>query len=136
MSSGPDPLLPGGFRCAGLLPAPVPGRIVDDLLAVDETLPERLRQALRALPEGRRPPAVVLGPAGGVDPFGADPYLQSATFLTAAAALEADLRLAIVTRGLPARGFWPLFRRHPGRVVAQVAVGPEGLEPAGSASWG
>lgn len=133
--TGPDPLLVGHLRCAGPVPSPVVARLSEDHLEVDETLPERLRRRLAELGPDERPPTVLLAAGDGVDPLGPDPYLQSASFLTAAAALESGARLALITRGVPARGFRPLFRRYPGYVRAQVAVGLPPFEPAGSAPW-
>ena len=130
-----DPLKSGGLRCAGTAPVPVPARIAEGRLEVDEALPKRLRERLAGTPHERLPPGIVLAPAAGVDPLGPDPYLQSTTFLTAAAALEAGLGVGLLTRGVPARGFDPLFRRYPGKVVAHVAVSLPDLEPDGAALW-
>jgi hypothetical protein len=130
-----DPLPQGQLRCAGRCPAPAPGRLVDGELHVDETLAERIRAALCDLAPWERPERIVLAPAEGVDPLGPDQYLQSSTFLSAAAALEAQVGVSIVARGIPARGFSPLFRRYPGMVTAHVAVSLPELEPSGGASW-
>ena len=135
VATNDDPLKTGGLRCAGSAPAPVPGRIAEGRLEVDESLPERLRERLAETPDDPLPPGIVLAPTAGVDPLGPDPYLQSTTFLTAAAALEAGLGVGLLTRGVPARGFDPLFRRYPGKVVAQVAVSLPDLEPDGAALW-
>jgi hypothetical protein len=131
-----DPLAESEWSCAAGTPAPVVGRLGAGALMVDETLPERLRRRLCTLAAASRPAAILLAPAAGVDPLGPDPYLQSASFLTAAAALEAGVGVALVTRGVPARGFAPLFRRYPSRVIAQVAVSEPELEPDGAATWG
>src|SRR5438552_4014110 len=123
VDTGLDPLAKRAHRCGAALPAPVAGRTVDGgRLEVDDALPERLRRALGDLAPERRPPRILLAPAGDVDPFGPDPYLQSATFLTTAAALEAGVGVSVITRGVPARGFAPLFRRYPQMVTAHVGV--------------
>ena len=130
-----EPLAGGAVACAGFSPTPVPAHLRDGVLVVDETLPERLRASLTRLSVGTRPVRIVLAPVGGVDPLGPDPYLQSATFLTAAAALEAGVGVGLLTRGVPAKGFGALFSRYPGRIVAHVAFGPEALEHGGAPSW-
>ena len=135
VSGTADPLAGGSLPCAARLPEPVPAAWRDGRLEVDENLPERLRAALTNLgaDEGR-PAGIVLAPTKGVDPLGADAYLQSVTFLPASAALEAGLGVALLTRGVAAKGFVPLFRRYPGRAVAHVALTIAELDGAGAAS--
>jgi hypothetical protein len=61
--------------------------------------------------------------------------VRSACSDAAAAALESGVGVAALTRGLPARGFHPLFARYPGQAVAQVAVSLAPFEPEGAARW-
>src|SRR5688572_25740281 len=97
----PDDPLESSLRCAGACPTPIAGwRDDTGRLMVAENLPDRLRRSLVALPPEERPARIVLAPHGGVDPLGPDPYLQSAAFLTASAALEAGVGVALLTRGV------------------------------------
>src|SRR5437016_5779131 len=100
VSATTDPLASTAHACGGGLAGPVPAVWRDGRLEVDESLPERLRGALADLDADSRPAGIVLAPSGGVDPLGADAYLQSVSFLTASAALEAGLGVALLTRGV------------------------------------
>lgn len=93
-------------------------------LEVFEDIADRVRTAANHGATGFYFPA---GSSSRVDPFAADPHVQSATFLAMAAALECGAPVRFITEGLPARGYAPLFARYPDLVRGQVRfIGSEG----------
>lgn len=127
----PEALRKSRNACGAGLVAVRIGRQVDEKIEIFDDIADRVRTAARHGAAG------FLFTAGrtATDPFGPDPYVQSATFLAMAAALENQVPVRFLSEGLPARGFAPLFRRYRSLVAGQVRfVGPHGsglapLEP-------